>query len=202
MNILKNFIVFEGLDGAGTSTQSKLLTQKIPNSVLTCEPTGSEIGKLIRKILKKELSVTPKTLALLFAADRNEHIFANNGGIFNDCKNGKTVICDRYLFSSFAYQGLSLSKEEIFDLNKDFILPEVLFFLNTPIEECEKRVDNRNLEKEIFEEINLQEKILSNYLESFKLFEKSGMKIFELDGSLPIETLLEKELEIISLAGL
>lgn len=196
MEVLKNFIVFEGLDGAGTSTQSKLLSQNIKDSILTCEPSSGEIGKLIRKILKKEFTVKPSTLATLFTADRNEHLY-NDDGVVANCNSGKTVICDRYLFSTFAYQGLELDKKEIYELNKNFFLPEVLFFINTPIEVCDKRIGQRGLEKEIYEEKSLQEKILSNYLESFKLFQNQGMHFVELDGSLTINELLDIELKFL-----
>lgn len=197
MKILKNFIVFEGLDGAGTSTQSKLLNSNIENSILTCEPTGGETGMFIRRILRKEFRVTPKTFAYLFAADRNEHIYSENG-IFESCNKGKIVICDRYLFSSLAYQGLDLPISEVFEINKEFVLPEIVFFLNTEPEICEKRIDKRGQEKEIFEEKSLQERILSNYKAAFKLFENSGTRIIELDGGLPVETLLEKETAFLS----
>ena len=79
MNIIKNFIVFEGIDGAGTTTQTKLLGNALKNSITTCEPTDAEIGRFIRLILKKEIAIDKESLAYLFVADRAEHLFGKNG---------------------------------------------------------------------------------------------------------------------------
>ncbi|OHD13821.1 MAG: dTMP kinase [Spirochaetes bacterium GWD1_27_9] len=200
MNILKNFIVFEGLDGAGTTTQAKLLSQKIKNSFLTCEPTDNEIGKLIRKILKKEIWVDPFSLCLLFASDRNEHIFGKNG-IYQRCQDNQIVICDRYLFSSLAYQSLDIDMQKVYSLNKDFLLPEIVFFLDTSLDECKNRIKTRNEGEELFEKETIQNKILDNYLKGFSFFEKTDMKIYKLNGNLPIVELLQKEFDIITQIG-
>ena len=80
MNILNNFVVLEGGDGSGTTTQLKKLREKFDNEaglpILydTFEPTNSPIGVLIRKSLRSELLLENETIALLFAADRNEHL--------------------------------------------------------------------------------------------------------------------------------
>ena len=193
-NILKNFIVFEGLDGAGTSTQSKLLHEQITNSELTFEPTDNEVGKLIRRCLRKEVKLTQGTLSYLFASDRAEHLY-NDNGIIKKCNEGKIIICDRYIFSSFAYQMLDVSFELILKLNKDFLLPEIVFFLNTSIDECQDRVVTRGENEELFENRSLQEKILQNYKEAFSYYEKLGLNIIELNGNLSKEVLIKKEVE-------
>ena len=193
--ILKNFIVFEGLDGAGTTTQSRLLSEKIKNSFLTFEPTNNNIGKIVRQALKKEITLTPETLAYLFAADRNEHI---NGidGIKQKCLNNQTVICDRYIFSSLAYQTLETDFEKIFFLSKDFPLPEILFFLNTDIEICQSRLKKRDEIEELFDEYRIQNEILNNYKKSFDYFKESGLNVVMLDGNLEIIKLLDLEYEV------
>lgn len=119
--ILRNFIVFEGIDGAGTSTQLKLLKEKkgTENFLFTCEPTSSATGKFLRQMLKGDVAVKNETAAYLFAADRNEHI---NGclqieeknlitGVKEACQKGNIVISDRYLFSSLAYQSVNCPPE-------------------------------------------------------------------------------------------
>ncbi|HOL57645.1 MAG TPA: dTMP kinase [Spirochaetota bacterium] len=196
MNILKNFIVIEGLDGSGTSTQAKLLSKNIKNSFFTYEPTDNDIGKFIRKILRNEISVDYTSLAYLFAADRNEHLYSNNG-IVERCNRGEIVICDRYLFSSFAYQCLNLSFEKVFELNKDFFLPQIVFFLNTSIDECLRRLNQRETTKEIFEKESLQEKILQNYKKAFSFLKKEGFKYYEINGNQRIEQILNIEMEIL-----
>ena len=133
IEILKNFIVFEGLDGAGTSTQSRLLSKEIKSSFLTFEPTDSKIGGLIRDCLKKKINFDTLTLAFLFSADRRDHLYKKNG-IIDRCKQNQIVISDRYLFSSLAYQSIDYPFDQILELNKYFPLPEVVFFLDTSLE--------------------------------------------------------------------
>ena len=78
--ILKNFVVFEGIDGAGTSTQIKMLAERNPERfVQTAEPTGGETGLFLRRMLAGDFSVDEKTNAFLFAADRCEHIYGKGG---------------------------------------------------------------------------------------------------------------------------
>ncbi|MCZ7382322.1 MAG: dTMP kinase [Candidatus Methanoperedens sp.] len=105
------FIVFEGIDGSGKGTQAKKLVSDIKNGEfprlanvpvkLTMEPTNGMTGKLIRKYLIKEKIVTKEQRALLFAADRLEHLYKTVFPILN--KNG-TVISERYIYSTLAYQ--------------------------------------------------------------------------------------------------
>jgi dTMP kinase len=196
MKIQKNFIVFEGLDGAGTTTQTRLLAEKINNTFITCEPSKNETGNFIRKILQNEVKVTSASLAYLFTADRDNHIFGDNG-IIENCSKGRIVISDRYLFSSLAYQSIDVPFDKVFDLNRDFPLPEILFFLDTAPVVCQERIKIRNEKKEIFEDNLLQDKILSNYKKGISMFKNSDMKIFFLDGNLTAENILNEELEIL-----
>lgn len=196
MEILKNFIVFEGLDGAGTSTQTTLLSKEIKNSYKTNEPTDSKIGRIIREALKKNLILKPESLTFLFIADRYEHVFSHNG-IYERCQRGEIVISDRYLFSTIAYQGLNLPIDYLIQLNEKFPLPHILFFLNTSLEICEQRIIQRGKMKELYEEKNLQKRILDNYFKAIEYYKNFGLKIYLLDGNLPIEKLLEEELKIL-----
>lgn len=201
MEILKNFIVIEGLDGAGTSTQTELLSNHIKGSFKTNEPTSGKIGSLIRNALKKNTILRNDTLVYLFIADRNEHLYADNG-IVERCKRGEIVISDRYIFSTIAYQGLSCPMEELFELNSRFPLPEILFFLNTSPEVCQKRIEKRGETKELFEDISLQKKILDNYLKSISCYEKYGLKTYIIDGNMPADSILEEEIKILKENGL
>ena len=191
--ILKHFIVFEGLDGSGTTTQGRLLAQRL-NGVFTFEPSDNAVGTLIRQILRKEKAVLPQTLSLMFTADRYEHLFGQNG-IEQQIKDGKTVVCDRYLFSSLAYQSLDCDFDEIYQLNKDFPLPEIVFFIDTPVEECLRRIGGRGAAPELFERAELQRKIYDNYLRGFAAF--SQINLVKLDGMKSVDELLQEELKII-----
>jgi dTMP kinase len=201
ISTIKNFIVFEGLDGAGTTTQSKLLNSKIAGSFFTKEPTDGKIGLLIREILQKKMNYTKETLALLFVADRYEHLHGNQG-IIQRSKDGEIIICDRYLFSSLAYQSLDIDFDRILELNHLFPIPEILFFINTPINECQKRIHTRGENEELFEKFPLQEKILDNYQRAFSVYSEAGAEIIYLDGSLPIDVLLELEIKHLKEKGI
>lgn len=187
---IKNFIVLEGLDGCGTTTQTALLAEKLEKAgiqaVSTNEPTNLSIGRFIRSVLQKKESVDPFTLALLFSADRNEHVFGKNG-IVEHTEAGKMVICDRYLFSSLAYQSLFMDYETVADLNRYYPLPEYLFYIDLSPEECQERMAARGEEAELFERLELQRKIEANYKKTLALLSGSEMKTIIIDGRSPIQ---------------
>ena len=198
--ILKNFIVFEGIDGAGTSTQIKKICEKNPQKFFqTAEPTSLETGKFLRKMLGGEFSVDEKTNSFLFAADRAEHLYGKNG-IIEQINNGKTVISDRYLFSSLAYQSISCGEELPKLLNSTFPLPEILFFFEIDPEISLKRVDSRNEKKEIYEKIETQKKIALEYEKIISEYENNKsctMKIIRIDAAKSIEEISEAISKII-----
>lgn len=192
IKIIKNFIVFEGLDGAGTTTQTVLLEKNYQKAGIPCkagsEPTRGFIGKSIRKVLKGDEKVAPGTLAKLFAADRHEHIYNENSGIDELCKRGFKVISDRYLFSSLAYQSLRYGFKNVLNLNRAFPLPEHLIFLDVPENICQQRLAKRD-ELEIFEDSSIQKAIIANYQQAFNYYKDSEMKIHTLNGMLPPDEL-------------
>ena len=191
--ILKNFIVFEGIDGAGTSTQiKKLVEHDTTRFVPTAEPTTNETGKFLRRMLGGEFSVDEKTNAYLFAADRCEHIFGK-GGVQELCESGKIVVSDRYFFSSMAYQSVSCGEELPKLLNSPFPLPEYLFYFVINPEISLGRVTARGEKKEIYETIEKQKRIAAQYEKVISEYEKkaveTGMKIIRIDASKDIETI-------------
>lgn len=159
------FIAFEGLDGSGSSTQSRLLAEKLEKngkpSLLTKEPTSdSPIGKLIREILQHKWSTSPEGLQLLFSADRAEHI---KNEIEPALEGGQVVITDRYLYSTLAYGGMSVDMEWLKALNKNFRLPDITFLFKLSPEECIKRIAGRGSDFELFEKSDKLAKIWENY---------------------------------------
>ncbi|MDY5123228.1 MAG: dTMP kinase [Treponema sp.] len=187
--LLKNFIVLEGIDGAGTSTQIKKIIESNPEKyAATAEPTTGETGKFLRRMLSGEFSVDEKTNAYLFAADRCEHIYGKNG-VEEMIKNGKTVISDRYFFSSLAYQSTSCGMELPALLNSPFPLPEYLFFFEINPEISLARVNSRNEKKEIYEKIDIQKKIAALYEQVISKYENNseGMKVIRIDASKSID---------------
>jgi dTMP kinase len=183
--ILKNFIVLEGLDGAGTTTQARLLHSRHADqgirAVLTQEPTGHPIGLAIRGILRKQTPAQPETLAYLFAADRNEHVHGP-GGIREMARQGCRVISDRYLFSSLAYQSVGCGWELVRELNGRFPLPEILIFLDIAPREGEKRLRSR-AERELFEFEDFQHKAADGYRRALREYAASEMRILDIDAT-------------------
>ncbi len=191
--ILKNFIVFEGIDGAGTSSQLKLLSESAGKNkfYITSEPSDFETGLFLRKMLKGDFPIDQETAAYLFAADRNEHIYGKDG-IKAQIDEGKIVICDRYVFSSLAYQAVSCGWNLPYKLNEDFPLPEILFFFQIEPEISLKRIQGRGV-KEIYEKLDYLKKTEEEYLKVISFYEKNApeMKIVRLDATQPIEKTAE-----------
>ncbi len=199
--ILDNFIVLEGIDGAGTTTQLDCITAELARRgvphVKTCEPTSGPVGSLIRSVLGGKTEVRPETLALLFAADRREHLFAPGSGIVDQHESGKLIVSDRYLFSSLAYQSIDTGIDFPASINEDFPLPSHLFFIEIPIDVCMERLSSRK-NAEIFEKRDFQQKVISAYRETLSLFTHSKMAVHVIDGTLRKEEVFGKIWEIIA----
>jgi dTMP kinase len=139
------FITFEGLDGSGKSTQAELLCQHLEGSsrevVATREPGGTELGEMVRELLLGGAEISPWAEAALFAAARAELVAEV---IRPALERGADVVCDRYLDSSLAYQGIArgLGVERVLALNLEAIgalLPDVTFLLLIDPEEAARR---------------------------------------------------------------
>ena len=189
--ILEKFVVFEGIDGAGTSTQINLLKERARGKKLafTAEPTDNSTGKFLRQILGGKEKVSPQTAAYLFAADRAEHLWGA-GGLVDQTKDGWTVVSDRYLFSNLAYQGVTCGEDLPKTLNSPFPLPQLLFFFDISAQKSLERVEKRGEAKEIYENEKFLNDTASRYraiIDQYKKLENSGMRIVELDATLPKE---------------
>jgi dTMP kinase len=139
------FVTFEGLDGSGKSTQADLLRQHLEESgrevVATREPGGTELGEHVRELLLGGTQISPWAEAALFAAARAELVAEV---IRPALERRSDVVCDRYLDSSLAYQGIArgLGVERVLGLNMDAIrglLPDVTFLLLVDPEEAARR---------------------------------------------------------------
>ena len=194
MEILKNFVVFEGLDGSGTTTQLNILDDffhqnqarlSLPSLYITFEPTDGSIGKLIRAGLRKEAAFRPETIALLFAADRNEHIYGS-GGAAERCNRGELVVSDRYIASSLVYQGITCGEELPQKLNQDFPGPELLLFFDLDAETAQKRMAAREI-KEIYEYLDFQIQVRRRYKALLPQFAAQGVRVVTIDAAPPAE---------------
>ncbi len=189
--VLHNFIVFEGLDGSGTTTQLGILKNKLEQKKawFTAEPTGKETGLFLRNILSGGIKLDHRTLAFLFAADRCEHLYGKDG-ILQHLNNGEAVFCDRYIFSSLAYQSPECGNQLPEKLNEDFPLPEYLVYFDIPSELSLSRVSSRKGHKEIFEEPEIQKNTRTEYERILQLFSErknTGMKTIRIDASKSID---------------
>jgi dTMP kinase len=187
--VLRRFIVLEGGDGAGTTTQLALIDRALDRAGIdhwtTSEPTESPEGLLIRRILSGELERDPGTLARLFAADRNEHL-KGRGGILERLGRGGTVVCDRYVLSSLAYQGVACGPELPAQLNAAFPLPELLLFFDLSPERSMGRLEGRE-RLDIFEALPFQERVRAAYAEALASYAGGGMRIERIDASRGVE---------------
>lgn len=159
------FIVFEGPDGSGQSTQTQLLgkwfKQKNLKVFMTKEPTNSLIGGIIRVILKKEWKVDMKTFQLLFTADRAYHL---NKEILPLLKKGINVISDRYILSTLAFGSIEVDLKWLKQINSKFSEPDFTFILNVPGKVCAERIAKSRFGIEFFETPQKLELIRKNYL--------------------------------------
>ncbi len=199
--ILDQFFVFEGLDGAGTTTQARLLADRLTQEGfvidLDCEPTSGPIGALIRAVLRGEQTVHPCTLAHLFAADRHEHVYGDESGILARIKRGRTIISDRYVYSSLAYQGISCGETAVSRLNSGFPDPRHIFYLEVPVETCLKRISGRN-QVELFDKQQFLTKVSAHYDTVLEEAVSRGAQVHRLDGTLAREKIAAEVSSIIA----
>ena len=117
----KKFIVFEGIDGSGKSTQLRLLAERLKAANLkvytTAEPTGGPVGSVIRNIFNHRIEADEKVIAGLFVADRLDHLLNKVNGILKKTEEGFIVISDRYYFSSFAYHSSYMPMDWVIEAN-------------------------------------------------------------------------------------
>ncbi len=180
------FIVFEGLDGAGSSTQidklAAALKKEGKNPVVTKEPTNNIIGGLIRGQLTKDWNSSMECLQLLFAADRAHHL---DRLIIPALKDKKIVLCDRYFFSTVAFGALDLDRNWLMEINDQFLLPDLIVLLKVSPRECLKRMHENRFQLELFEEEKKLQKVWKTYVWLANKF--PNVKI--VDGARSIESI-------------
>ncbi len=186
-------MVLEGLDGAGTTTQMRMLCERLDREgrahAGTFEPTDGPVGRLIRSILARRVKALPLTVAMLFAADRHQHL-AGPDGVIERTVRGELVVSDRYLFSSLAYQSIECGFERVLGLNEGFPLPELLVFLDTPVAVSQARLDQRT-HRELYDGAGFQARVREGYLRAIEHFEGAGMRVLTLDGDRPADEIHE-----------
>lgn len=183
------FIVFEGIDGSGKSTQIQMVSKRIQDRNLkvctTFEPTDRPIGALIRQMLSGKIQTDQRTLALLFAADRMDHLVNEENGIQRKIRDGELVLCDRYYFSSYAYHAQHMDMEWVIhanSLNANLLRPDLTVFIDVDPEKCFERIKNNRSSFEMYEKIDIMKNVRVNYLKAFERL-KDLEKIVVIDGN-------------------
>lgn len=170
------FIVFEGLDGSGKSTQIRLLEEKLKacgrRTATTAEPTSSATGGLVRDALCGFTARTGAEIAALFMADRVAHNTNPVWGIARLLGEGRDVICDRYYYSSLAYQGTVTDPAWVQTINLDcpeIRRPDLCVFLDVDYERCRSRMTADRAFLEIYENEASLRAVRERY---FRVFEE------------------------------
>ncbi len=186
------FIVLEGIDGAGTTTQAQMLHDHLVgrslSGWLTREPTDGPLGGFIRDALSgavrtaegERFAPSESAFCLLFAADRLEH-----SRVIEEMRaQGRHVVCDRYIMSSIAYQsrGPDISAERVIEINHGCARPDITFLLGVRVEECLRRLDGRGDSPTIYEKKDLLEAINRNYRTVRPVYEQYFGRLIEVDG--------------------
>ncbi|WP_107669258.1 dTMP kinase [Cyanothece sp. BG0011] len=194
------FIVLEGIDKAGKTTQAEGLKQYLINqgdsAIISSEPTEGVIGQLIRNAMQNEIFLMKnkakfdQQMAYLFAADRHYHLYNEVDGVYkliqqDDCH----VIATRYYFSSLAYN--SNNQEEfnfVYGLNQRFPNPDLVVYLDIPLEIALSRLENA-VYKEVYETKDKLQQVKDNY---DKIFQSYDGQILTIDGNNSIEQIQQE----------
>jgi dTMP kinase len=194
------FIVIEGTDGTGSTTQARILVDRLSHSTqrvvkLTCEPSGGPIGTLLRQALSHRLVVPSKegprapdwrTMALLFAADRMDHL---DSLVEPTLRDGGVVVSDRYVLSSLAYQSATSGEGDqslpwLTAINSRARTPDLTVVLTLSEQAAARRRAVRGGEKELYEETSLQERLVVLYGRARELLPNQRVVFVDASGTI------------------
>ena len=189
------FFALEGIDGSGKSTQLPLLARRLEAlgrpCVQTREPTGGPMGTLLRQVLTGQVDCDSRVVAPLFVADRLDHLLRKGDGLLALVEGGTDVLCDRYYFSSYAYQSVDLPLDWVIGANRpcaDLLRPDATIFLDVDLELALERIARGRDHTELFE---TRERLTRTREQYFRAFEREQDRetVILLPGDLPPEEL-------------
>jgi dTMP kinase len=192
------FIALEGIDGSGKSTQISLLKKHIEehaiNCIVTREPSDGPIGTLLRQFLTGRIQGDEATIAALFAADRLDHLGNPANGVCKLLEDGLAVITDRYLFSNYAYQSVTVPLEWIMQCNSlasEKLKPHCHIFLDVDPDTALERMAAGRHQTELFETKERLTDVRKRYLD---LFWRLGLEenIIIIDGNRSVQEISDE----------
>lgn len=180
------FIVFEGIDGAGTTTQAQAASAWLEESTqspvfLTREPSQGPIGALLHQALRRRIAFDPRVMSLLFAADRLDHLYEE---MHLHLKDDVSVICDRYYLSSMAYQMVDAPQdlEWIAQLNAKAVSPDLTILIDVPADVAMDRIYKGRLNLDLYEDLERQKQVRQNYLHLADQHQRPDERIEVING--------------------
>ena len=194
------FIVFDGIDGAGKTTQLDMLARRMTDDgesvYITAEPTGGDIGRLLRRALSGAEKRSECEMAVMFVLDR----IAHNAEIEEKINDGVCVLCDRYYHSTLAYQGKTTDYAWVRSMNIDcpeIRKPDACIYLDLTPEQSLKRISRGRSSVEIYENLEKLTEVRDSFHSVIEDLRQTGEKIFVLNADCSREELAEEIYAII-----
>ena len=197
------FITFEGPDGSGKTTVCSEVFAKLKEDgydvIHTREPGGIEIAEKIRKIIldPSNTDMDERTEALLYVASRRQHLVKK---VLPALKEGKIVVCERFVDSSLAYQGYGrkIGFEEVLKINEfaiEGLFPDLTIYLDVDEKTGLKRIESRSFKDRLdLEDLEFHHLVHEGYEKVLEVF-KDRIKV--VDAARPLDEVIEKAYEII-----
>lgn len=198
LNHKGRFIVFEGIDGSGKSTQINLLKENIEKHAINCmttrEPSDGPVGTLLRQFLTGRIAGDESTIAALFAADRLDHLNNPVNGVCRKLEDGITILSDRYLLSNYAYQSVRVPLDWVMKTNSlaaDTLKPDCHIFIDVDPDTSLERMSKGRHQIDLFETKERLTEVRNRYFELFKQLEHRE-NIIVINGNRSVEEISEE----------
>ena len=169
------FIVLEGIDGSGKTSQVGRLAERLTGLGVRCrttrEPSDGPVGVLIRQALTGRIAIDGRAIAALYAADRLDHLTNQTDGLCRSIDQGITVVSDRYYFSSYASHSVDVDMDWVIGANSlsaDLLRPTLTVFLDVPAEQAMERIRQNRDHEELFEKEDRLRQTRALYFRAFE----------------------------------
>lgn len=183
------FIVLEGIDGSGKTSQIAPLVGRLKDLGISCrstqEPSGGPVGAMLRQIFTGRVTADNRVIAALYAADRIDHLVNQVDGLCAAIDGGITVVSDRYYFSSYAYQSVDVDMDWVIQANAlsaQLLRPTLTVFLDVPLETALERIRKNRYVEELFDQEDRLRKTRALYFQAFERL-KDAERVAVVDGA-------------------